>query len=100
MHGGLRSLSGRDQYNARKRALRPVPGDPYGKLADLAHGQNNDSGERGNLRGDSGSGHYISRGEPTKGKEASYPAQHRSDENGRTDSGTSGKLLLELRTYA
>lgn len=95
MHRGLRGLAGGDQHHAGERAVQPMPRGPDGELAYLEHGQDHDRRERGDLRHDRRRGHHLRGGESTSRSETAHVAQHRPDEDGRSDRWPARQLLLE-----
>lgn len=100
MHRGLRGLAGRNQHYASECAVQSMPRGQDGELADLEHGQDHDSCERGDLCHDRRRGYHLCGSESTPRPEAAHPAQHRSDEDGWSDRRSAGQLLLERGSNA
>lgn len=95
MHRGVRDLAGGDQYHTGECAVQPVPRGQNGELAHLEHGQDHDRRERRDLRYDCRRGDHLRGRESTPRPQAAYPAQYRSNEDGRSDCRPASQLLFE-----
>lgn len=79
MHSGVCDLVGGDKRHTGNSTIQPVQGSAHRRVAHQQHGQDNDSGERGDLRHGRDSGDSVRGGEPSTVAQAAHAGGARGE---------------------